>query len=1206
MKTQITLFVTLFLSLTFLPFTLQAQLPPLQPEQDCVNAIPVCQNTYFQPNSYQGEGANPNEINPGPSCLNSGERNDVWYIFTVQTTGQLGFSITPVNLANDYDWAVYNLTNNPCSDIFGTPSLEVSCNYSGSPGVTGPNGLTGPQNEPLINVTAGETYVVNVSNFSGTGSGYTLDFGVSTAAIFDNIPPEVVDVQADCGGNILLTFSENIVCSSVDFTDFTITDLTGTPYTITGVNGANCLAGGTFESIFEITSTPAFTAGDYIISLVDDVVDNCGNIGIYGSDTITIFLPNIAVNAATDTICAGDNLTLSTPSVPGFTYLWNPGGLVGNSITVSPVTTTTYTVQATAPNGCVYAGDTTITVIQIPTANFSAVPNQICPDDPITATYVGTSLPQATFTWDFGSANVLSGSGSGPYDLSWATPGTQTISLTVDQFGCTSPVVTGNVTVFPLPEATFTGTPEVCPLSPATYTYSGNASAAATYNWDFDGGFVISGSGQGPIQVEWPTPGPKNICLIVTENGCVSTVNCQPTTVNPLPVVSVSEQPAQCLNGNEFTFVYNTGIPILNYTWDLGEPGAVSSDSIPSYSYASPGDKIITLTVTDQNGCINTGNTLVTVHPQTQPDFDFLPVCFGNQTPFTDQSVPGLNAPILLWQWDFGGQGTSPQPSPDFAFTEWGNYDVSLEVTNVFGCRDTLTQSVEVFEQPIADFAVESVCDSETVAFINTTAYSQNQISYDWTLGNDSLSELESPNVIYAGPGAYQVSLVTTTDDGCIDAVVDTVNVWPLPIAAFTADSVCLSDRTNFQNLSVVDAPGELATYRWEFDNGLQSEEWEPSFLLPEANIFGVELLVTTQHGCQDSLSAEVPVYPNPVSFFSFENACEVDSLRFRNLSTVTDSITGDFIAAWQWDFGDGTGTGALDGPGHLYLEDGAYRVRLTTFTDKGCSSFIGRNVEAYPTPPAPVVVGDTVCFSDQAFLLAPPARPELTVEWYRSMEGDTPFQEGFAFTTPPVPYPLDYFVEAISSEGCRSVRVPVRAEVYDAVDARIVQSAEVLDIPNAILGLELAGVSNVNTVRWDLGDGSLSSVETPVHEYQFPGIYPINVDVTTENGCAFSLDAKVEVKQVMGIHVPTAFSPNGDGINDQFFIGASLMRQMQIKIFNRWGREIFTSDNLDFRWDGTLPGGGVAQKGVYVYRIEGQNYQGESVTESGTITLLR
>lgn len=80
--------------------------------QDCPCAIPICQNIYTEVNAYSGQGNLFPEINKTISCLGQGEKNDVWYTFTVQSSGSLAFSITPNVLADDYDWAVYNLTNN--------------------------------------------------------------------------------------------------------------------------------------------------------------------------------------------------------------------------------------------------------------------------------------------------------------------------------------------------------------------------------------------------------------------------------------------------------------------------------------------------------------------------------------------------------------------------------------------------------------------------------------------------------------------------------------------------------------------------------------------------------------------------------------------------------------------------------------------------------------------------------------------------------------------------------------------------------------------------------------------------------------------------------------------------------------------------------------------------------------------------------------
>jgi len=175
-----TLFFTSLCVFTLLTSKVFSQVPTVQ---DCLGAIPVCELVYSEVNAYEGTGNYLDEINSGSSCLGSGEKNGVWYSFFVQEDGDLSFSITPNDLSDDYDWAVFNLTDNDCSDIFANAELEVSCNYSGSPGATGPNGLDGIQNEQTVPVFAGEYYIINVSQYSTSLNGYVLDFSESTASI---------------------------------------------------------------------------------------------------------------------------------------------------------------------------------------------------------------------------------------------------------------------------------------------------------------------------------------------------------------------------------------------------------------------------------------------------------------------------------------------------------------------------------------------------------------------------------------------------------------------------------------------------------------------------------------------------------------------------------------------------------------------------------------------------------------------------------------------------------------------------------------------------------------------------------------------------------------------------------------------------------------------------------------------------------------
>ena len=134
-------------------------------------------------------------------------------------------------MTDDYDWAVYNITNSPCSAIATDPSLQVSCNWSSSAGITGPNGGSDTNDEPCIPVNNGETYVVNVSQFSTSSNGYNIDFSASTADMWDNSPPVFSGVISPAQGatSLEFNFSENVDCSSIDDSDFTLTG-PGGPY----------------------------------------------------------------------------------------------------------------------------------------------------------------------------------------------------------------------------------------------------------------------------------------------------------------------------------------------------------------------------------------------------------------------------------------------------------------------------------------------------------------------------------------------------------------------------------------------------------------------------------------------------------------------------------------------------------------------------------------------------------------------------------------------------------------------------------------------------------------------------------------------------------------------------------------------------------------------------------------------------------------
>ncbi len=137
---------------------------------------------------------------------------------------------------------------------------------------------------------------------------------------------------------------------------------------------------------------------------------------------------------------------------------------------------------------------------------------------------------------------------------------------------------------------------------------------------------------------------------------------------------------------------------------------------------------------------------------------------------------------------------------------------------------------------------------------------------------------------------------------------------------------------------------------------------------------------------------------------------------------------------------------------------------------------------------------------------------------------------------------------------------------------------------------------------RWDFGDGDSSSNENPIHFYDAPGEYEVILIAKNSAGCADTIASSLLVPDYtpVDIQVPNSFTPNGDGINEEFFIWYSRDDILfEIGIYTRWGQKIYTSNRLDFRWDGTF-NGQPCLPGTYTYHISGD------VLLHGTITILK
>ena len=774
---------------------------PLPPSnQDCPNAIPICQNVYSTAISYSGEGNIPDEIDPFISCLGAGELNDVWYTFTVQATGNLNFTVTPNNMTEDYDWAVYNLTNASCADIATDPSLSVSCNFSATPGTTGPTGAgtTNSENaagDPynlVVPVVAGQTYVVNISNFSTTQNGYTIDFGASSATIFDNIPPQLTSLAntVTCGTTQLtFEFSENIVCSTIQNADFTVTG-PGGPYTVSNWTAIGCASGGQYDRTVTVNVSPAITSsGNFQFCLTNasaSVTDLCGNIAPPACLNFSI-APIVINTNQTNLTCFGsqDGTVTVTPTtgLSPYTYLWTPGG--GTTSTISGVGSGAYSVVVTDANGCTTSTSATLTEPQ----QVTGIINPVQPS-------CGSTN---------GSATVVPSGGTGPYSYSWSPSGGS--GATANNLG------SGNFSVTITDSRGCTGSSNIslaAPSSPIAYVSGITNSSCQSPTGNIT---VAVTGGTGPLTYAWSPSGGTNAtannlqpgvytCIVTDAVGCSSSATATigaPATV----IASISSSTDETCPGNldgTATATEAGGTPGYTYLWTPSGNTASTATGLGAGQY--------TVLITDATGCTSSASVTINSSPVINAAINSTPVlCNGSATGSLSVAASGGNG-SLTYSWSPSG-GTNATASNLVA----GNYTVT--VTDANGC--TITATSILADPTLLSNSISStgsICGQATGTATVVAAGGTNPYSYSWTpaaANTATLSNLAS--------GQY--SVVVTDANNCTSTATVAVADLPGPVVSLsTISDVSCNGGTNGSATVQVAGGSSPLTYSWSPSGG--------------------------------------------------------------------------------------------------------------------------------------------------------------------------------------------------------------------------------------------------------------------------------------------------------------------------------------------------------------------------------------------------
>jgi gliding motility-associated-like protein len=576
--------------------------------------------------------------------------------------------------------------------------------------------------------------------------------------------------------------------------------------------------------------------------------------------------------------------------------------------------------------------------------------------------------------------------------------------------------------------------------------------------------------------------------------------------------------------------------------------------------------------------------------------------CVGNPVTFTDNSFfPAGN--LNDFQWNFGDGNTGSGASVQHIYTAPGTYTVSLTVSNPQGCTDNISQTIEIFPSPTADFSMSGVCVGLPTLFTDLSAPEPGGTltAWTWNLGG-IIDTQQNPTRTFTNPGTYTIRLIVENANGCQDTLEQPLVIPDETQMSFSFADACAEEVVSFTDNSVPPTGGTISSRVWDFGDGSTAVSANPSHAYTNPGTYTVTLTSTNSFGCEYTTTDDIVIHPNPVPVFSAAPVCIGLTTEFVEASTLSSGS----ILSWDWDFDDGNGSTDRE-PTHTYDSPGIYNVTLTVTSDQGCVRELTLPIEVFEVPFPPIPVNDSVCKGEIAELEVQTGGP-VEIYWHYDPASPNWFNQGQFYTTLPVISRQVYYVRTISDDGCISDFLPIVAFPYRRPSVEVFPSRRELEVPLAIVEFRTTTNIRMASWYWEFGDGTTSTVDNPVHQYTQPGTYDVFLRVVDENGCVreYFFPEYIIVTEEINLFIPSAFTPNGDGLNDEFWISTQLISRAEIAIYDRWGREVFNSSDMNFRWDGTDKNGTVLPEGVYTYKLNATDYQGRPHVKAGTVTLIR
>ena len=1025
-------------------------------------------------------------------------------------------------------------------------------------------------------LTATISATTNVPCHGGTGSSTVTAGGGTLNYTYSWTPSGGTNAMGTglTAGSYTVTVTDHDGCTAT--TSIAISEPTTLTATITASNNVFCnggvgnatvtAAGGTFNYSYSWAPSggtnamgTGLTAGSYTATVTDAH-------GCTATASVIITQPALLtanISSVTNVSCNGGSGSATVTAgggTPNYTYLWAPAG--GTNAIGIGLTAGSYTVTVTDHDGCTATASVAITQ---PT--------------PLTATISGNT-GVSCFGGNNGSTTVTGAGGTLNYTYSWApsggtntmatglTAGTYTITIT-DAHGCTATASTIITEPTPL-TATISGlTDPVCNGGTGSATVTGaGGTINYSYSWAPSGGTNATGTGL--------TAGSYTV-TITDAHGCTVTASATINQPTLLTATMAAPNNVPCNGGIGSAMVTAAGgTSPYTYTWTPSGQSNTIATGLSAGSY--------TVTVKDHDGCTATASVTITQPAAVLSVTTTFTHASCNLPNGTATAIPAGGTTPYAYMW-------TPSAETNATATSLNAGSYTVTVTDAHGCTASAPVTVT---QPSAVIATISgttgvSCNrgnngtATAVAGGGSAPY-----NYIWSPGGNT-------NAYGTGLAAGTYTMTITDANGCSASVSATITEpTSLALTVSGPNTVCQGSSGSF----TASAAGGTMPYAYAWSSGATTSIASITPASPQT----YTVLVTDANGCTATGQISVDFGPQLTLTTSGQNS--ICSGASANICAYAAGGTGGITYVWA--------------PGNLTT--GCITVSPSSNTVYTVTAMDNCGATASATCTVKISTFPSVNMSADIYVGCAP----LCIQFRNNTQDTAAAQYMWSFgngdtmqsESPVYCYSTagsyNVSLTVTNGNGCSAtLKKAGMITVYTPPKAAFTYSPQPVSIlsPTVQFTDQSKDQYGIVTRLWNFGDGSdsTSKMENPTHTYQDTGSYCANLIVMNSHGCTDTTTNCLVVAPAFTLYIPSAFSPNGDGVNDVFQPVGKYVQSFEMYIFDRWGMQLYHTADITRGWNGSVRGGSnIAQEDTYIYKILVTDSQGIQHSYIGNVSIIK